>query len=249
MSKYEGHTPGDWWAEGVWIAAQVPGGRPNGEIIGRMEPSIPRYREAGEANAKLAADAPKLARENEELRDLLESHGPEGHNVTNEQHVKLREHRNKAIEMLKALSGGSPICDFCGATATCLGAYESDENLGFACDTCCGHGNEDGWCVRIGVNASHAENRRLRKALREIGHDCMVSTSEAEVLDEIASVVDAALAATEPEVCRCRWSEDEAAWVHDCGMRWYLLNDPPTKAIGANYCPKCGLKLEVVNDE
>ncbi len=41
---------------------------------------------------------------------------------------------------------------------------------------------------------------RLKVALREIGHDCMVSTSEAEVLDEIASVVDAALASTEPEV-------------------------------------------------
>ncbi len=44
-----------------------------------------------------------------------------------------------------------------------------------------------------------AECERLREALREIGHDCMVSTSEAEVLDEIASVVDAALASTEPK--------------------------------------------------
>lgn len=45
----------------------------------------------------------------------------------------------------------SPRCASCGVnTATCFGAYEDPEaQPGFACDDCCGHGNEDGWCVPI----------------------------------------------------------------------------------------------------
>jgi hypothetical protein len=36
-------------------------------------------------------------------------------------------------------------CYNCGKPATCYGAYE-DTNEHFACNDCCGHGNEDGWC-------------------------------------------------------------------------------------------------------
>lgn len=42
-----------------------------------------------------------------------------------------------------------PICDRCGQLATCLGAYEGTEIPDYACDNCCGHGNEDGWCRPI----------------------------------------------------------------------------------------------------
>ena len=37
-------------------------------------------------------------------------------------------------------------CACCGKSATCFGAYEGSEKPAFACDECCGHGNEDGWC-------------------------------------------------------------------------------------------------------
>lgn len=39
----------------------------------------------------------------------------------------------------------------CGAVATCFGLYESDEeeDWAYACDACCGHGNEDGTCESI----------------------------------------------------------------------------------------------------
>lgn len=40
-----------------------------------------------------------------------------------------------------------PLCRFCEKPATCFGTYESSANHGFACDDCCGHGNEDGWCT------------------------------------------------------------------------------------------------------
>lgn len=40
-------------------------------------------------------------------------------------------------------------CAVCGAPATCFGAYEGAERETHACDTCCGHGNEDGWCEEI----------------------------------------------------------------------------------------------------
>ena len=55
------------------------------------------------------------------------------------------------INVIKDLAGSvAPLtCSGCGEPATCVGAYESEEDLGFACDTCCGHGNENGWCVDL----------------------------------------------------------------------------------------------------
>lgn len=43
-------------------------------------------------------------------------------------------------------------CAVCGAPASCFGVYEletPENRRAFACDECCGHGNEDGWCVPI----------------------------------------------------------------------------------------------------
>lgn len=72
--------------------------------------------------------------------------------------AELEKANDKPITMLKAMAEGTEHCDMCGKPATCLGAYESEENLGFACDECCGHGNEDGWCVQ--VNASVSQQQR-----------------------------------------------------------------------------------------
>ncbi len=41
-------------------------------------------------------------------------------------------------------------CEFCGNLAMCLGRYETCEGPeSYACDDCCGHGNEDGHCERL----------------------------------------------------------------------------------------------------
>lgn len=38
-------------------------------------------------------------------------------------------------------------CDHCGTRrATCFGRYEDPGQPELACDACCGHGGEDGWC-------------------------------------------------------------------------------------------------------
>jgi len=44
------------------------------------------------------------------------------------------------------------ICQ-CGQVATCYGAYEGAP-AGFACDECCGHGNEDGHCYQLAEDVS-----------------------------------------------------------------------------------------------
>lgn len=42
------------------------------------------------------------------------------------------------------------LCAHCAKPATCIGRYEDGSNpIDAACDECCGHGNEDGWCVRL----------------------------------------------------------------------------------------------------
>jgi len=40
-------------------------------------------------------------------------------------------------------------CAHCGKPATCIGRYESMTKEEPACDDCCGHGNEDGYCSPI----------------------------------------------------------------------------------------------------
>ena len=50
---------------------------------------------------------------------------------------------------LPAALAAEPMCAACGKPASCLGAYEGEERAEYACDVCCGHGNEDGHCDRI----------------------------------------------------------------------------------------------------
>ena len=57
--RCEAATPEPWTAELDYISAFIPGKRPNGEIIGRLEPSISDLfsREQKYANATFAAHA------------------------------------------------------------------------------------------------------------------------------------------------------------------------------------------------
>ena len=57
-----------------------------------------------------------------------------------------------ALEAEHEQSENIPRCAVCGNRATCRGVYEPpmDRAPAYACDTCCGHGNEDGWCEPVG---------------------------------------------------------------------------------------------------
>jgi hypothetical protein len=59
--------------------------------------------------------------------------------------------RQKAIMayIQRAIEEDMPKCRNCGKVATCFGSYESINDWGFACDDCCGHGNEDGTCWQL----------------------------------------------------------------------------------------------------
>lgn len=48
-------------------------------------------------------------------------------------------------------------CTNCKKFATCIGRYDCMPNEEPACDMCCGHGNEDGYCTEL----PQAENVRL----------------------------------------------------------------------------------------
>jgi len=50
-------------------------------------------------------------------------------------------------------------CAHCAAPATCYGAYEGASPHS-ACDECCGHGCEDGWCVPIAAAAGRTQRNR-----------------------------------------------------------------------------------------
>ena len=42
-----------------------------------------------------------------------------------------------------------PRCATCGKPASCLGRYEAMDTEEYACDECCGHGCEDGYCASL----------------------------------------------------------------------------------------------------
>lgn len=50
---------------------------------------------------------------------------------------------------LELLSSIAQVCCSCPNSATCIGRYEGHGEYEPSCDDCCGHGNEDGVCVRI----------------------------------------------------------------------------------------------------
>ena len=70
-----------WVAEGTYVSGRVPNGRPNGEIIGRFQPSRSGIIsvEQDEANAEFAAharsDLPAALEALEEARELFGKYG------------------------------------------------------------------------------------------------------------------------------------------------------------------------------
>jgi hypothetical protein len=50
------------------------------------------------------------------------------------------------------------VCYACGEPATCHGRYEGHGPIQFACDECCGHGCEDGWCEPVDTDANAADS-------------------------------------------------------------------------------------------
>lgn len=57
---------------------------------------------------------------------------------------------NEAVRICWTVNrAGLRECHECGKPATCFGSYEDDLHPAFACDDCCGHGNEDGRCVPV----------------------------------------------------------------------------------------------------
>lgn len=55
----------------------------------------------------------------------------------------------EAIDIASAVNRAGPrVCE-CGEPAACFGSYEDALHPAYACDDCCGHGNEDGHCEPI----------------------------------------------------------------------------------------------------
>jgi hypothetical protein len=64
----------------------------------------------------------------------------------------------------------TPRCGFCEeSSAVCVGAYEGEERLRFACGECCGHGCEDGQCYPLAEDwPTDLDHLRARVAELEV---------------------------------------------------------------------------------
>ena len=71
------------------------------------------------------------------------------------------EKRGRHCDECHARPSQAPICSHCKrAPATCLGQYDNMPDEQHACDACCGHGNEDGWCNPIAKVADSSGQAR-----------------------------------------------------------------------------------------
>lgn len=59
-------------------------------------------------------------------------------------------------------------CHICGGEPSCVGVYEGDRPA-LACDECCGHGNEDGWCVPLDISRFGEGDLAIVRALLDRG--------------------------------------------------------------------------------
>jgi hypothetical protein len=57
--------------------------------------------------------------------------------------------QSKPASATSTVQREQPVCAICGRPAACFGVYEGHGPIQFACDDCCGHGNEDGWCRAV----------------------------------------------------------------------------------------------------
>ena len=121
----------------------------------------------------------------------------------------------RVAKLAKALMTAGPcVCAACGELATCFGVYEEAEEdpevaglfkavggVQFACDACCGHGNEDGWCEPVprATKRSEGQVSEFHVLVVEIG--CVVKHPDArEHAERVAALVGRGEAAR----ARCR---------------------------------------------
>lgn len=107
------------------------------------------------------------------------------------QWVKLEDYRALEARCQQA-EQRIPKCSRCGKPAACLGSYESPDNpYEYACDECCGHGNEDGHCEQLDripafVTKSHEQTRSLDEEIDRL-------TQRAAQAEQVAQRVAQAL--------------------------------------------------------
>jgi len=80
-----------------------------------------------------------------------------------------------------------PNCFHCQKPATCFGSYEDEYSPGYACDECCGHGNEDGHCDLLEIVELTNENDQLHEAVRQLNVQNVELKSELKSLKKRAA--------------------------------------------------------------
>jgi hypothetical protein len=87
-------------------------------------------------------------------------------------------------------------CHVCGKPACCIGNYEGADHYEPACDSCCGHGNEDGWCRPIAEAIAEMSQWILEANTREPDESAAFQITQLKARAEAAEAALAALRAT-----------------------------------------------------
>lgn len=87
----------------------------------------------------------------------------------NDSCLKLRTERDAARSQLVTVVEAAH-CNNCGEPATCVGRHDNQERDVFSCDTCCGHGCEDGHCTTLDAIPEPASTGKFLDEAKKV-HD------------------------------------------------------------------------------
>lgn len=110
--------------------------------------------------------------------------------------VRTKSELEAAQNEIERLGEALPTCSECDSSpAVCFGQYEGDGVPQPSCHSCCGHGNEDGWCIPLSdlpetAAAVDANNTRLATELNELRKavDKLRTMSNSAVQDALKQV-------------------------------------------------------------
>jgi hypothetical protein len=156
--------------------------------------------------------------------------------VSEEEGSKGRDGHDADVEaVIRDLASGKPLtCSVCLAdNAKCVGAYEDPRDLRFACSGCCGHGNEDGWCVPLPAPAPPPSTGD-GEPLWHLAAPGLRATCGSAAMNEVITTE-----AGEVTCPACRSASPSPRAQTDEGRRCAIVTEP---ILG---CPKCHRTWEV----
>lgn len=205
----------EWRNHAAWVNTPDMAGTCEGDYLRTQDADFCAL--AREAVPELLAEVERLTRVNADLTEQIMKLEEKVQHL----HGCETEAMQCLGELLDEARAAIPECEHCGKPASCLGAYEGGPEA-WACDECCGHGAEDGHCVRV-------------RGLPRVVEDLRGKASDEPFFERQV----AALPEETPTEATCEW-----LYCRECGS---VTSIPSLMSLVNIKCEICWRKLNKIN--